>query len=310
MLILAGFLAPYLIAIAGYPFLVWRASYTWIAAAGICFLIVSTPWLIPVEAAHFRFLASISAVVLAIKVIDASLDAEQRRAPTWSEYLSFLANPFTHVRRSLAHERRPPSRENLQTILFALAACAMATTVLLTLFKVNWSNVPFLLEHVSKVAALMLAIAYALTAAAALWRLGGGSARDFMDRPFVARTPAEFWRRYNRNVHQFFLQDVFNGRRSRIAPIRTILLVFALSAILHEYIFFAPIGQVQGYQTAFFGLQGLAAATTARVKVRGWQIFPWTTATLTFNLLSSVLFFASIHAVVPFYSRGLPPWLH
>jgi hypothetical protein len=48
--------------------------------------------------------------------------------------------------------------------------------------------------------------------------MGGGSARDYMDRPFLARTPAEFWRRYNRNVQQFFLHDVFNpdfplGRR-------------------------------------------------------------------------------------------------
>ena len=310
MLILAGFLAPYLIAIAAYPLLVRRAFYAWLAAAGITFLIVTTPWLIPVESALFRFVASISAAILAIKVIDTSLDVEQGRAPMWNEYIDFLANPFTHVRRSLVHERRPPMRETLLTALAASAACAIVTTVLITLFKVDWSNVPFLVEHVSKVAALMLAISYALTAAAALWRLGGGSARDFMDKPFAARTPAEFWRRYNRNVHQFFLQDVFNGRRSRRAPIRTILFVFALSAILHEYIFFAAVGQVQGYQTAFFALQGLAAASTARVKVRGWQVFPCTAATLAFNLLSSVLFFASIHAVVPFYSQGLPQWLH
>ena len=310
MLILAGFLAPYLIAIAAYPLLVRCASYVWIAAIGTCFLIVATPWLIPVESALLRFVASISAAILAIKVIDASLDVKQKRATTLSGHVDFLANPFTHVRRSLAHERRPPMRETLLTVLAALATCAIVTTVLVALFKVDWSNVPFLVEHVSKVAALMLSIAYALAAAAAVWRLGGGSARDYMDRPFVARTPAEFWRRYNRNVHQFFLQDVFNGRRSRRAPIRTILLVFALSAILHEYIFFAAVGQVQGYQTAFFALQGLAAASTARVKVRGWQALPWTAATLAFNLLSSVLFFASIHAVVPFYSQGLPQWLH
>jgi hypothetical protein len=30
---------------------------------------------------------------------------------------------------------------------------------------------------------------------------------------------------------------------------------------------------------------------------------------LTFNVASSVLFFASIHGLVPFYARGLPAWL-
>ena len=87
------------------------------------------------------------------------------------------------------------------------------------------------------------------------------------------------------------------------------LLVFAVSALLHELIFRAAVGRVQGYQTAFFAVQGLAAALTARVKVKGWLTIPWIAATLVFNLASSVLFFASIHAVVPFYSHGLPEWL-
>ncbi len=309
MLTLAGFLAPYLTAVAAFPLLVRRVPSLSIAAIGACLLIVSSPWLIPADSADLRFVASISAAILAIKVIDLSLDVRQGRVPTWSEYVAFLVNPFTHVRRSLSHERRPQRRESLVTAFAASAACAIATALLVALFRVDWSDVPFLAEHVSKVVPLMLAITYFLTAAAALWRLGGGTARDFMDSPFIARTPAEFWRRYNRNVHQFFWQDVFSGRRSRRAPIRTIFLVFALSALLHELIFFAPIGQVQGYQTAFFTLQGLAAASTARVKVRGWLVVPWMTGTFIFNLLSSVLFFASIHEVAPFYSNGLPQWL-
>ena len=310
MLTLAGFLAPYLVAIAAFPLLLRCVPWLRTVAIVTCILIVSSPWLIPTDAALLRFIASISAAVVAIKFIDVSLDARNGRVPTWSEYIEFLANPFTHVRRSLAHERRPHWQESLVTVTVASAACAIATALLLAIFRLDWSGVPFLAEHASKVVALMLAIASALTAAAGLWRLGGGTARDFMDRPFIARTPAEFWRRYNRNVHQFFWQDVFNGRRSRRAPIRTIFLVFALSALLHEFIFFAAIGQVQGYQTAFFLLHGLAAASTARVKVRGWLVLPWTAGTFAFNLLSSVLFFASIHEVVPFYSNGLPKWLH
>jgi hypothetical protein len=66
---------------------------------------------------------------------------------------------------------------------------------------------------------------------------------------------------------------------------------------------------VQGYQTGFFLLQGVAVAATARIKARGWRAVPWTAATFGFNLLSSVLFFASMNGLVPFYARGLPAWL-
>jgi hypothetical protein len=87
-------------------------------------------------------------------------------------------------------------------------------------------------------------------------------------------------------------------------------MVFGLSALLHELIFCAAIGRVQGYQTVFFALHGIASAMTLRVKVRkGWAAVPWIGATLAFNLASSVFFFASIHAVTPFYARGLPSWL-
>lgn len=306
---LAGFLVPYVVAAAAFPVLLRCGRFLWLLTCGTCVLIVSSPWLIPADAPLVRFIASISAAVVAIKCIDAANDMQRGRAPTWNAFAAFLANPFTHVRRSLARERRPGRRESLLTVLAASTSCAAATALLWALFRVDWSDVPFLVEHAGKAAALMLAISAALGAAAGLWRLGGGTARDYMDRPFTARTPAEFWRRYNRNVHQFFWQDVFDGRRSRRAPMRSILLVFALSALLHELVFLAAIGEVQGYQTAFFLLQGLAAAATARTKVQGWRVIPWTAATLVFNLLSSVLFFASLHQVAPIYAQGLPHWL-
>ena len=309
MLTLVGFIAPYLFALAAFPFLAVRGPFLRIFPIGTCLLIVWSPWLIPAESPMLRFIASISAAMLALKVIDVSLDLGLRRKVTWQAYVEFLTNPFTHVRRCLPHERRPSSRESLLRLLTGTITSVMAMAVLSGLYRVDWSGFPFMVEHVGKVTALMVAITSALTAAAAMWRLGGGTARDFMDRPFLSRTPAEFWRRYNRNVQQFFWQDVFNGNRGRRAPLRTMLLVFALSALLHELVFFAAVGRVQGYQTAFFALQGIAAVSTARVKVQGTLAILWAVGTLAFNLSTSVLFFASVHAVVPFYSRELPEWL-
>ena len=309
MLIVAAFLVPYLIALVAYPLLMHSARFGLVTPVAACLLIVGCPWLIPADLPMLRFIASISAAMLAIKVIDVSVDQRQGRMPTWNAHVGFLANPFTHVRRSLPLERRPPLKQNLRALVLGSVSCTTCVALLVGLFRVDWATWHFLVEHVSKVVVLMLAISAGLAAAAAVWRLAGGLARDFMDNPLAARTPAEFWRRYNRNVQQFFWQDVFQRRGARRSPIRSMLLVFALSALLHELVFFAAVGRVQGYQTAFFGLQGVAAAFTARLKVRGWRVAPCIAATLVFNLLSSVLFFASIHSVVPFYSQGLPQWL-
>lgn len=309
MLTAAGFLAPYLLALAAFPLLVSCRRSPWIAPVGTCVLMMASPWLVPAESPMLRFLASVSAAMLALKLIDVSLDLGRRSTVTWRAHLEFLANPFTHVRRSLLSEHRPSPHENRLRVLRASFTCAASIAALLGCFRLDWAGLPFLAEHVCKVTALMLAIASGLAGAAATWRLTGGIARDFMDRPFVARTPADFWRRYNRNVQQFFWQNVFRGTRSRRTPIRTILVVFALSALLHELLFLAAVGHVQGYQTAFFAVQGLAAAATARVKVRGRLAVLCIAGTLAFNLLTSVLFLASIHSVTPFYSQGLPTWL-
>ncbi len=309
MLTLAGFLIPYVVALAAFSLLPGRVAFPWLVPLGACLLIVSSPWFIPDEFPVLRFLASISAAMLTLKLIDVSLELKRQSRVTWQEYVNFLSNPFTLVRRSLGNERRPSQRENLTSLMSGTIGCAAAIAVLSVLFSLDWSHVPFLVEHVGKVTALMLAITNGLTGGAAIWRLSGGTARDFMDRPFIAKTPADFWRRYNRNVQQFFWQNLFNGKRSRHAPIRTMILVFGLSALLHEWLFLAAVGRFQGYQIAFFAVQGLAAALTARVKVRGKHVVLWVAGTLAFNLVTSVLFFASIHAVAPFYSRGLPAWL-
>ena len=74
-------------------------------------------------------------------------------------------------------------------------------------------------------------------------------------------------------------------------------------------VFGVATGRVQGYQMIFFLINGCAVAATLHARPRGWQVVPWIAGTVAFNLGSSVFFFASLNAVVPFYSRGVPEWL-
>jgi hypothetical protein len=251
----------------------------------------------------------VAAVIVVVKLYDMQCDSRRGTRPNLGPFAAFLGNPFSLVRRRLMDEPLPGARENLLRLGRGILGLSAGIALLIGLFRVDWDGYPFLVEHTAKVAAFYVAIISGLNGLAALWRLAGGLARDYMDNPFVARTPADFWRRYNRPMHQFFWEDIFKPVGGLRVPMRATLLVFAVSAVMHEYIFGMAIGRVQGYQTAFFLLQGIAVAATARVKARGWKAVPWTVGTLSFNFVSSVLFFASMNGLVPFYSHGLPAWL-
>jgi D-alanyl-lipoteichoic acid acyltransferase DltB (MBOAT superfamily) len=219
-----------------------------------------------------------------------------------------MANPFIVVRRRLAFEPRPARAADVRNLVGGLCGLAAGVAAGRQIFVVDWCKAPFLLEHSAKLIALYVPTLSGLAAGAAGWRLFGGSARDYMNRPYLARSPADFWRRYNRNFQQFFLEDVFHTLDGRLGRPARIMIVFSVSAMLHEYVFGIATGRVQGYQTAFFLLQGIAVAGTTRVRPRGWQAIPWATGTALFVLLSSTLFFASMHGVVPFYSRPFGGW--
>jgi hypothetical protein len=270
-------------------------------------ILLSPLWIAP-DHPFLRFLAAVNAAWTAAKMFDVFHDLHRGAVVSYREFLAFLLNPFSLVRRRLPTEPRPPVTENFHRILLGSVGAAVGVSVLYELFRWDWSGGPFLLEHSVKVLVFFLTFFAGLEAATALWRLLFGPARAMMDRPYLARTPAEFWRRYNRVVQQFFWEDFYrlSGRR---ASLRTVLLVFFLSAAMHEYAFTIALGRVQGYQSAFFLLHGLATIATVRLKLRGGLALLGMALTFFFNLLTSVLFFASIQSVVPFYQHGLPAWL-
>ena len=296
--------AAFAVAACFFPALAWARRARAVAFVALAPFVLLTPLLLPAERRLARYLAAVFATVLAVKLYD--LQAHGAPRTTLRAYLTLLANPFGLILRKLDIKRRPPARVDLAQFGLGLAGAVGGACLLAGAFAVDWRRLPFALEYVAWVLAFYVALLPPLSAAAAAWRLLGGAGLDVMNRPWLARTPADFWRRYNRPMQQFFWEDVFKPVGGLRAPVRATLLVFVVSAVLHEYVFGIAIGRVQGYQTAFFMLQGAAVAATARVKARGWRALPWAAGTLGFNLVSSVLFFASMNGLVPFYSRGFP----
>ena len=133
------------------------------------------------------------------------------------------------------------------------------------------------------------------------YRLLGGTALDPMGNPITARTPAEFWRRWNHPAQQFLHEYAFMPAGGFRRAVRATMVTFGVSGLVHEYVFGIAAGRIQGCQLLFFSLQGCAVAATMRCRPSGRMSVLWIAGTLVFNLATSVLFFQSVDAVLPFY---------
>ena len=268
----------------------------------LCLLIALAPLLITTEQRSLRFLATLIAFVLCAKLYDVHVGVLRGERPGLRTFLLFLMNLYRLVLRRTDASRSYSKGRSLVHLGTSLAGSFLAFAALERLFRANWSNSPFLVEHSVKAVVFFVGAVPLLWTGAALTRLVGGNLPDPTDAPYLARTPADFWRRYNRAVHQFFYEDVFKPLGGRRAPVRVTLFIFATTGLAHEYMVTIATGRVLGYQILFFMLQGIAVAATLRVKPKGLSAIIWIVGTLGFNLLASVLFFTSLDGMILFYS--------
>lgn len=271
--------------------------------------ILSAPFVITAEAGALRFLTACAGVILVMKLWD--LHVHAGRGIPWDRFLPFVLNVFSMVLRDdVEGESRPPRRAMRAELVRGLAGSTVGLVAFLAAFGVPWRTVPLLVEHTAKALVIFLAMLAFFRLVIAVVRRTGGTMPDFADAPLLARTPADFWRRYNRVFYRYFHENVFRPAGGRRSPVAAVLFIFLLSALIHEYVFGIAIGRVQGYQTAFFLLQGVGVAATLRVKPRRrTAIIGWTIGTLAFNLFTSMLFFLSFHAVLHLYDNPIPSWL-
>jgi hypothetical protein len=266
-------------------------------------LVLLTPLLVALDQTFARFLATVLAIALAAKLFDLHIGASRGDRPDFWNVFTYLINLTSVVRRKLADEPRPSKRRNFLRFGVMSYLGELALIPFVACYRVDWRPIPFAVEHAAKVFAFFLVLVPAGAAGAAIWRLMGGWTREPMDNPFASTTPADFWRRYNRPAQQFFLEDVFKPLGGMRRPVLGTIATFAVSGLIHEYLFDITVWRIQGYQVAFFLIQGVAVALTARLNPKGWWRGVGIAATLAFMLATGTLFFASIDEVLPFYQR-------
>jgi hypothetical protein len=278
-----------------------------VARALACFAataaVVLSPCLVPLHSSVERLCASLVAVGLMTKLYDLfqSTDTRHERGLRW--YAFWLLNFFWLVKRR-APPAWPRGRDWRRLLLLLLEfGCGLAIAVLV--FRRDWAGLPLALEHIVKVTVTYWVVVSCTSLAAVAYRLCGAAALDPFASPISAATPTEFWRRWNRPAQQFFEEYAFRPAGGLRRPHRATLVTFAVSAIVHEYVFDIAAGRFQGWQAAFFLTHGAAAALTFHCRPRGaWRALG-VILTLVFSFLAAWLFFQSVNALLPFYSpRG------
>ena len=259
------------------------------------------PLLIPGNQHVIRLACTVLAVVFAVKAWDLASDDSATALPP-IRFVIHLFNPFSLAQRLVLADRKPTAASDCRSILLNSAFGFGAVILALEIFRIDWARHPAFAERCAKTFAIFFAIHFIPNVLAALGRRVGIDSTDFC-KPFIlARTPAEFWRFYNRPAEQFFRIHVFNQMGGLRRFVRATLATFLVSALVHEYVFDIPAGRVLGTQFLFFSIQGVAALATAAYRPRGWKAALSTTATFGFNVVTGVIFVSSMNAVFPIWS--------
>ncbi len=313
---MAGSIASLLLAAlcirVGYYALRLSRPARFVALIALEVVIAGGPLMVSAQAGVVRFLTALVSVMACLKLLDLFIEAgrtKRGQVLSYEQFRAFLRNPTMLVRRLPQLEKQPSAAESRRSLMHQAAMMLVACLLLVGLFSIDWSALPFFLEHASKFTVFFLMWISFMHVFASVSRLGGWFTLEPNRAPFLATTPADFWRRYNRWIGSALQENVFKPCGGRRHPATGILASFVVSGIFHEYLFAMSIGHPQGYQMLFFMLQGLAVVATMRIRPHGVAAWGGIVMTYVFNISSAVIFCASVQQIVPFYQNQFPVWL-
>jgi len=192
----------------------------------------------------------------------------------------------------------------LETIYFFLSSLG-----LFVIFRLDWKAHSFWIEHTVKSVACGIWLVHSWDWYRAIWNLAGFRTFEFAKKPYLAYSPAEFWRRYHRQIHRWLYADVYIPLKRLMHPVSALLIVFAISGAAHEYIIDIPVGHFTGYLLLFFILNGLASVITWRLKLCSSFKYVGIALTFIFLIITSVFIFIPVNEGIPFYANQVPSWI-
>ncbi len=279
--------------------------------AAVAGLILLAPLLIPADRVGLRAIAAFLMGDLFFRLIDVLRCRYQRGADAvrYQDYGLFLL-PFPALLVVYADNLRARGRANpgWPEVIRILTGAPLALGAFLLVPLAAHSAIlraSFLLDHLVKV---LLFVAFMEAAAQCLCgveRLAGYATTPVVHFAFLARTPADFWRRYNNRVHDWFYRNVFLPTGGRRGPVRAMIVTMLASAVFHELMFDLATSGFDGYQFAFFAVQIpaiLASGCLERLARSGGALGKAAAhaATAVWMVATSVLFFHGVARIFPF----------
>lgn len=272
----------------------------------LALIALSAPFLVAADWRVTRFFLAVFSALMVFKIWELTRLHRAGFKLDWNAHWRFIANVFCLSIRASAHVPPQSLRHIVWGMLRALGWMTLSVLLLSALQRLHSGATPFWFHHLVVVVALMIFVIFELDLYVFVTRLCGGRIIDANNRPWRAVTPADFWRRYNRIIGQFLHDNVFRPLHGADRPVCALMAVFAVSGLLHEYVFWLAIERAAGLQMLFFLLQGAAVALTARIKPRGRAIIGWRLGTWLFMALSSAIFFVSFDLMLPVYPGKSP----
>lgn len=267
--------------------------------------VLGSPLIVPPTAPFTRLIATIGSIAISVKLYDTFWNTEAGFLPGPWIYFTSLLHPFALVLRRVMREKARPRRSELVQTLVCLSAGMGAVALIVGVFSMHWRGRSFIAEHCAKAISMFLMIQFLPNGLAPIFRLLNIPATNFAGPFFLARTPAEFWRLYNRPAGQFFHEYVFKPAGGMTRPLTATFLTFLVSGVIHEYVFDISAPRVVGWQMLFFTTQGLAVIATIRLRPRGWLAPAAVVLTFVFNLITVYFFLICVNAVLPFYANRM-----
>jgi hypothetical protein len=311
-------LFDYACAAAIYPFIAVRGGRQVFVITVAMVVLIASPMLIPADHVQLRAAAIFLAVDLCLRIVDFARHCRRvmTMRPSWRTFLRFLI-PFPTLLVVFNLRGRHPTqpiatRRELVRFVAALSVFSAAISVTYSLRTNVLLREFFLLDHAAKLVLFVFCIESLSQCLLGLERLAGFDTTPIIDRAYLARSPAEFWHRYNQRVRWWLTLNVFRPTGGLRAPARGIWATFVVSALLHEVAFGIATSCFDGYQALFFLLQAPAVIASrplerlANRSIAG-DLFA-RLVTLLWLASTSMLFFRGVDRVFPFVYAG-EPWL-
>jgi hypothetical protein len=231
----------------------------------------------------------------------------------WPDYCHFLV-PFPWLLVVLGQKDRrlrPEQRSfaDFGRLMLGAAGVGLGFVLLFAANERPALQSSFLLDHITKLFIFVLTVESLSQALCGLERLLGFDTRPLIDCGFLARTPAEFWLRYNTRVQPWLFLNVFLPAGGRRSPARGVGATFLVSALLHEVAFDIALSRVTGYQLLFFLIQSPAVLLSPALErlARAWGVLGAVVAhavTILWMGLTSILFLDGVDRIFEIYYAG------